>query len=88
MKVEFLRKFYKDLDKIKKIKDKDSILSVINLVKSVASIDQIPSISKLSGHHDAFRIRCGNYRIGVFVNSETITFARVAHRKEIYKIFP
>ncbi len=88
MEVEFLRRFYKDLDKIKTRKDKDSILSAIDLVKSAESIDQIPSISKLSGYQDAYRIRCGNYRIGVLLDSGTITFARVAHRKEIYELFP
>ena len=30
----------------------------------------------------------GDYRIGVFVQNETITFARVKHRREIYRVFP
>jgi mRNA interferase RelE/StbE len=36
----------------------------------------------------AFRIRTGNYRIGIIFHQQTVYFAEVAHRKEIYKLFP
>ncbi len=88
MKVAYLKKFSKDLDKIKKPKDHQAILEVIQLVKEVKSINEIPGIKKLTGYEDAFRIRSGSYRIGVFVSEELVEFARVAHRKDIYKIFP
>lgn len=88
MKVVFLKKFSKDLDKIKKPKDLKSIADIIDLVKSSESLDEVPGVKKLTGFDDAFRIRSGNYRIGVFVEREVVQFARVAHRKDIYKIFP
>lgn len=88
MHVEFLRKFLKDLDKITQPKDKSSIIETIELVKSTSSFNNIPGLKKLTGFDDAFRIRSGNYRIGVFIESNTVIFARVAHRKDIYRIFP
>ncbi|RKQ42634.1 mRNA interferase RelE/StbE [Roseivirga pacifica] len=88
MEVVFLKKFYKDLDKIKKSKDLKSIAEIIELVKSVEVIDGIAGVKKLSGFENAFRIRSGNYRIGVFVDGTRVEFARVAHRKDIYKLFP
>lgn len=88
METVFLKKFSKDLDKIKKPKDLRSILEIIELTKSAESIEEITGVKKLTGFEDAYRIRSGDYRIGVFVNSDTVEFARVAHRKEIYKIFP
>ena len=88
MEVVFLKKFSKDLDKIKQSKDLKSLADVIALVKSVDGIDEVPGIKKLIGFEDAFRIRSGKYRIGVFVDGDIIQFARVAHRKDIYKIFP
>ncbi|MGH2412635.1 MAG: type II toxin-antitoxin system RelE family toxin, partial [Microcystaceae cyanobacterium] len=36
----------------------------------------------------AYRIRLGDYRIGLFIEGKTVTFARVLHRKEIYRYFP
>ena len=88
MKVVFLRKFSKDLDKIKKPRDRKSTLELIELVKESKSLEEIPGVKKLTGFEDAFRIRSGDYRIGVFVTDESVEFARVVHRKDIYKVFP
>ncbi|MEQ8554519.1 MAG: hypothetical protein RIC06_14835 [Cyclobacteriaceae bacterium] len=88
MKVAYLKNFSKDLDKIKKPKDHQAILEIIDLVKEVKNITEIPGVKKLTGYDDAFRIRSGDYRVGVFVSVELVEFARVAHRKDIYKIFP
>ena len=67
MDVIFLKKFSKDLDKIKKPKDLQSILEVIKLVKQAQGFSEVPGTQKLKGYGDAFRIRSGDYRIGVFV---------------------
>ncbi len=47
-------------------------------------------LEKLHGYKDKYKIRKGNYRIGLTVisNSNTIILNRVAHRKDIYRIFP
>lgn len=88
MQVTFLKKFSKDLDKVKKPKDLKSIAGIIETIKSIESFDDVTGVKKLTGFDNAFRIRSGNYRIGVFVEDGIVHFARVAHRKEIYKIFP
>ena len=88
MEVIFLKKFSKDLDKINKPKDQKSIVEVIQSVKNIQNLDELSGIKKLTGFDDAFRIRSGNYRIGIFVDQNVVQFARVAHRKDIYKIFP
>ncbi|MEQ9423012.1 MAG: type II toxin-antitoxin system RelE/ParE family toxin [Cyclobacteriaceae bacterium] len=88
MKVVFLKKFSKDLDKINRSDDLNSILEIIELVKSADQISEVPGVKKLVGFNDAFRLRTGDYRIGVFVSRDQVEFARVAHRKDIYKVFP
>ena len=88
MKVAYLKKFSKDLDKIKKPRDRNSILEILELVKQSETFEEISGVKKLTGFEDAFRIRSGDYRIGVFVTEESVEFARVVHRKDIYKVFP
>ncbi len=88
MQVKFLKKFSKDLDKITQPKDRKSLLALIQSIKDVKEFSKVPGTKKLTGFNDAYRIRCGNYRIGVFIDGELVLFARVAHRKDIYKIFP
>ena len=88
MQVEFLAKFNRDLDRIYLKSVKNSILKIIDEVKTSESITQISNVKKLKGFRSAYRIRLGEYRIGVFVDGNHIEFARVLHRKEIYRYFP
>lgn len=88
MQVEFLKKFYKDLDKISETTVKTDIVQTIENVESAKKISEIKNLKKLSGFKHAYRIKIGDYRIGIFIENNIIEFARVIHRKEIYKKFP
>ena len=88
MKVEFLKRFSKDLDDIKAKAVKQAVIRVIELMETAGKLDKIPNLKKLKGHKSAYRIRVGDYRLGFFFENSTILLARCLHRKEIYKIFP
>jgi mRNA interferase RelE/StbE len=88
MQVEFLKSFSKDIDKIRIKFIKSNLIKLINLVESVDNIEKIPNIKKLSGHKSAYRIRLADYRIGFFYEHDKVIFARMVHRKDIYKVFP
>lgn len=83
-----LKKFSKDIDGVTTKSVKVSLLKVITLMESVASLDDIPNTKKLKGHKSAYRTRIGDYQLGFFYESEIISIARFVHRKDIYKIFP
>ena len=40
------------------------------------------------GYAGRYRIRIGNYRIGIEVNEDVIEVMRVLHRREFYRYFP
>jgi mRNA interferase RelE/StbE len=88
MKVEFLKKFSKDLDDVKTRPIKQSLIRIIESMENTDSIDKIPNTKKLKGHKTAYRTRVGDYRLGFFFENSTILLARFVHRKDIYKIFP
>ena len=88
MRIEFLEKFYTDLDKIKVKSIKESTHKIILKVEMANSLSDVPNVKKLSGHKLAYRIRLGDYRIGIFVEGNLVEFARIVHRKDIYKVFP
>ena len=88
MKVEFLEKFSKDLDKLNQPFVRSAVLKAIKRVEVANNISEVPKVKKLSGHKDAYRIRVGDYRIGIFIVGQLVQFARVVHRKDIYNIFP
>ncbi len=51
-------------------------------------MSDIKGLKKLKGFKDAYRVRLGDYRLGVFINKDLVQFARFVHRKDIYKLFP
>ena len=88
MKVIFLSKFSKDIDKIKLQAVKDDIIATITEVENATKATDIKNLKKLVGFKTAYRIRIGEYRIGIYIVKDTVEFARIAHRKDVYKIFP
>ena len=88
MTTEFLTTFYRDLDKLTEQSVKDDVVAAIENVEAAAKPSEIRQLKKLKGYKNAYRIRIGNYRIGVIIEKGVVEFARVAHRREVYRIFP
>ncbi len=88
MKVGFEASFVRDL---KKIRD-NSILSrverVIANAKEAETLENVRSLTKLRGYDTFYRIRIGDYRVGIEVVGNEVIFVRVLHRKDIYRYFP
>jgi mRNA interferase RelE/StbE len=88
MNYEFEKLFVRDFRKLKSKALAKAILGCIEQVSNASTIHDIENLKKLTGYKDAYRIRTGDFRIGVIVREETVIFAAFAHRKEIYKKFP
>ena len=87
MNTLFLSQFEKDIEKIRMESVKDDIADAIEQVERAEEQSAIVNLKKLKGFKTAYRIRIGDYRIGVFINGDTVEFARVVHRRDIYKFF-
>jgi len=88
MKIVFLSKFYKDLDKIKDKNTRERLMKIINDIETANTLLEINNIKKLSGDRISYRIRLGDYRLGIFFENNTVELVRFVHRKDIYKVFP
>jgi len=90
MKVEFKRSFKEDLKKIKDKKILQKVKELINEIEKVRNLSSIQNINikKIKGYEDFYRIRIGNYRIGIKIEGDKVIFVRILHRKDIYKYFP
>lgn len=88
MKVEFKKSFLKELKKLKNKSLKNSIADCIVQVESADSVAQIKNLKKLTGYDVHYRIRVGDYRIGVKIEKDLFYFVVCEHRKEIYRGFP
>ena len=87
MKTEFLKQFDKDAENISVQSIRDEVTKAIENIEKADKRSQIKGLKKLSGYKNVFRVRIGDYRIGIFISKDTVEFARVVHRKDIYKVF-
>ena len=88
MKIEFKKSFLSDLKKLKSKSLKDSVTDCIKQVESSVNLTQINNLKKLTGYDKYYRIRMGDYRIGVKIENDTVYFVVFEHRKNIYRGFP
>lgn len=88
MKVEFRESFLKDLSIIKNSKLLAKVRQAIENVEVSDAPHQIRNFKKLKGSQSYFRIKIGEYRVGLKMERDTIIFIRFLSRKEIYRFFP
>jgi mRNA interferase RelE/StbE len=87
--IEYTKRFLKDLAKLP-----SNVQSRIEAIVFQPSLSTNPfgsgHIEKMQGYSDKYKIRMGQYRVGLTIDNETqmLIFERVAHRREIYRIFP
>lgn len=88
MEVEFRKSFEKDLNKLRDEALLTNIKAVILAVEDAENLDSMSNVKKLKAEGDYYRIRVGDYRIGILLDEDVVVFVRVLHRKEVYRYFP
>jgi mRNA interferase RelE/StbE len=89
MIVEFDKSFEKSLHKVNDLGTLKKLKRIIYQIETAQSLTSIPHIVKLTGYSAYYRLRLGDYRIGIeLTNKSTIRLIVIAHRKDIYEVFP
>jgi mRNA-degrading endonuclease RelE of RelBE toxin-antitoxin system len=88
MKTAFNPTFVQDVKKTKDKVIRKRLAAVINALEVAESLDEIPNVKKLEGYSDLYRIRIGQYRLGLCFDEGEIELLRFLHRKDIYRHFP
>ena len=88
MDVAFLEGFQKDLAHSKDKVLAKIILQCIEHFEAAKKLEDLTNVKKLKGHPSAYRYRKGKYRIGFYLEENTIVFAAFAFRDKIYRSFP
>ena len=80
--------FQKSLRKLNNREVSERVLETIENIELAETLSDIRGLKKLKGYQTAYRIRIGDYRIGLQILDDTVHFVRVANRKDIYDEFP
>jgi mRNA interferase RelE/StbE len=87
LKVRFKASFASDLRALKDKSLLDRVKALIAAVESAETLLEIPNLKKLRGGA-YYRVRLGDYRVGLVADGNAIVFVRVLHRREVYRYFP
>ena len=88
MKTGFKTSFAKDLKSIKSKAVLETVAKLIENIEAAQHLRAVPDVKKLKAKGNYYRIKLGDYRVGITVTKDEVTFVRCLDRKEIYRYFP
>ena len=88
MKITVQKLFEKDISKISDKKLASQVSIAIEEMEKAAKLSDLRNIKKMVAKGNYYRMRVGNYRLGLKVEIDTIILLRFMHRKDIYSYFP
>ena len=82
MEIKIDKSFIKCLDKLKVSEIKLKVENIVTELENAKIINEVKQVKKMQGFKDY-------YRIGIrLLDTNTVALITIAHRKDIYKIFP
>lgn len=89
MKLLIDKAFVRDVERIKDPNMLKKLKECIAVIENVKTIHDISSLKKLKGFASFYRIKIGDYRLGIELTSDNeLILVRCLDRKEIYRYFP
>ena len=88
-KIEYTKRFLKELSRLPEEVQRQAEKIVFEEIVR-ANPFELEYLKRMKGYRDKYKIRIGNYRIGVTIDkvNKLLICQRIAHRKDIYRIFP
>jgi len=89
MELLYAKRFSKDIDAIRKeARIKKALLEMIEKIREAGSLAEVRGVKEIEGYQEYYRIKLGDYRLGVKMRRNRIELIRFLHRKDIYRRFP
>lgn len=88
MRLSFRKSFERDLKRISDPVVLRRVRQSIEQVEAADDMSRVRGARRLSGSGSFYRIRIGEYRIGLAVETSDVEFVRVLHRRDVYRYFP
>ena len=88
MTVEPTRRFRRDVRGIGSAQIRRRLDQVIQELIEANNVTEVTGVSRLRAEGQHYRIRIGDYRLGITMDGETAVLCRFLPRGEIYRHFP
>jgi mRNA-degrading endonuclease RelE of RelBE toxin-antitoxin system len=89
LEVEYRQLFLKDLKKLKKQAIYERLVELaFDTLPLAVNLEVLSNVKAMKGYPNRYRIRVGDYRIGIEMQGDKVEMMRVLHRREFYRYFP
>ena len=88
MELEYEVRLRRDLRRLRDAAMRARVERTIADLEAASAITAISGVESIRGHSGRYRIRIGDYRLGIAVEGETVVLVRFLHRRDIYRYFP
>jgi mRNA interferase RelE/StbE len=88
MIIAFAKSFQEDIEKISDQQVLTRLNSLLQSLEQAPSLTEIHNLKKLKTSGSYYRIRFGDYRVGLKFENGQLHLIRFLHRKDMYRYFP
>ena len=89
METETRPSFIRDLKRVRSASIRRRVERTIESIETATNVAAIPGIARITATGDPhYRIRIGDYRLGLAVQGSVVVLVRFLHRSDIYRFFP
>jgi mRNA interferase RelE/StbE len=89
LKILYAKALVKDLEAVSRNPGvKKRLLKIIETLKAIDTLDELHHLKKIEGYDCYYRLRIGDYRLGLKLSGNTVELIRFLHRRDIYRRFP
>ena len=88
MELRYERRFERDLGRIRDSALRSRVERAIVDLETASVIDDVRGIGQLRGSAAHYRVRIGDYRLGIEVAGKAAVLVTFGHRRDFYRGFP
>ena len=88
MEIRYHNQFHRDSRRLGNLSLASQVEQVIEQLKAASTIRDLRGVSRMTARGEHYRIRVGEYRLGITMDGETAILRRFLPRGEIYRRFP
>lgn len=88
MKVEYHKSFERDLRRVRDRNLLDRVKTVLIVLEDSETLESLTNIKAMKGHPEYFRVRIGDFRLGLKRIDGGVRIIRFLSRADIYRKFP
>ena len=88
MEIRYRTSFGRDMRRERNADLRRRVERIVEQLQRAPSVASIPSVASMQGYANHYRIRVGDYRLGIVVDGDTAILVRFLHRRDIYRHFP